>query len=300
VPELPEVETTRRGLEPHVVGRQLVDWTVRERALRWPVELPAVLRGERLSALERRAKYLLFRFAPGRLMIHLGMSGSLRILPAGTPPLRHDHVDLCFAPDRLVRLNDPRRFGSVLWWPADTAEHVRLAGLGVEPLAADFSGRYLWTRARGRRVAVKSFIMDGAIVVGVGKIYAAEALFLAGIRPTVAAGRVSRAAFDALAAAIRSVLTRALADGGTTLRDFVGSDGRPGYFRTRLNVYGRGGEPCRLCATPLASGKLGQRATVYCPSCQRRHGFRGADLASFRARNTGLARQQRARDEEER
>ena len=268
MPELPEVETTRRGLESRVVGRTLRSWAVRNPALRWPVEIPPHLQGRKLVALSRRAKYLLFEFPQDTLILHLGMSGSLRLAPPDAEPGKHDHVDLNFTGGHTVRFNDPRRFGSVLWWAHGTPEHRLLAHLGIEPLAGELTGAYLKSRARGRKVAVKNFIMDSRIVVGVGNIYAVEALFLAGIRPTVAAGRVTRKAYDALAAAIRKVLLRSLREGGTTLRDFVGSDGRPGYFKQRLNVYDRGGEPCRRCGAILVSRRVGGRGTVYCRRCQ--------------------------------
>lgn len=268
MPELPEVETTRRGLENRIVGRTLSSWAVRNAALRWPVEIPAHLRGKKLIALSRRAKYLLFEFPDDTLLLHLGMSGSLRLTPPKLPPGKHDHVDLNFSGGRTLRFNDPRRFGSLLWWAGGTPEHPLLAHLGVEPLTRHLTGAYLKERARGRKVAVKNFIMDSHIVVGVGNIYAVEALFLAGIRPTLAAGRVTRKAYEALAAAIKRVLRQSLREGGTTLRDFVGGDGRPGYFKQRLNVYGRGGEPCRRCGAALVNRRIGGRSTVFCRYCQ--------------------------------
>ena len=268
MPELPEVETTRRGLEGHVVGRTLRSWTVRNAALRWPVEIPPHLQGERLIVLRRRAKYLLFDFPQDTLILHLGMSGSLRLVRLDAAPSKHDHVDLNFSGERTVRLNDPRRFGCLLWWARGGPEHRLLAHLGIEPLTNDLTGAYLKAKARGRKVAVKNFIMDSRIVVGVGNIYAVESLYLAGIRPTVAAGRVTRKAYDALAGAIKRVLQRSLREGGTTLRDFVASDGRPGYFKQQLNVYGRGGEPCRRCGAALVNRRIGGRSTVFCRNCQ--------------------------------
>jgi len=285
VPELPEVETTRRGLAPLLTGRQIVAWTVRNPNLRWPVELPPHLRGMRIEGVARRAKYLLVELAPdattvptvqpGALIMHLGMSGSLRVLPAATEPLTHDHVDIELSGGLLLRLNDPRRFGSVHWQPAPAQDHWLLQRLGPEPLSAEFSGPYLKARARGRRVAVKNFIMDSHVVVGVGNIYANEALFLAGIRPTARAGRVTGLGYERLAAAIRRVLGRAIDMGGTTLRDFVNQDGNPGYFKQSLNVYGRDGLPCPHCATPLKGIRTGQRATVFCPKCQNAQSFSG-------------------------
>lgn len=274
MPELPEVETTRRGIEPWVLNQPLLDWTVRNAALRWPVEIPEILRGVTIDVVERRAKYLLLRTRVGTLIVHLGMSGSLCVLPQGTPPRKHDHVDLTFAGDKLLRLNDPRRFGCVLFQPGDNPHlHWLLQDLGVEPLGNEFSGQYLHRLSRKRKVAVKNFIMDAKNVVGVGNIYAAEALFMAGIRPATAAGRISLAVYESLATAIREVLARAIREGGTTLRDFVGSDGQPGYFKQRLNVYGRQEKPCRICQTPLKLQILGQRSTVYCPKCQSPQGF---------------------------
>ncbi len=274
MPELPEVETTRRGIEPWLLAQTITGVTTRNPHLRWPVEIPDTLIGETFTAVSRRAKYLLLTTQSGTLIVHLGMSGSLRILPVGTPPLKHDHVDVCLSNGKLLRLNDPRRFGSVLFQPGDDAQsHWLLKDLGVEPLGNLFSGQYLHKRSRKRKVAVKNFIMDAKNVVGVGNIYAAEALFLAGIRPATAAGRIPLRAYDNLASAIRLVLDRSVRQGGTTLRDFVGSDGNPGYFRQQLNVYGRQNKPCRVCAKPLKLQILGQRSTVYCTNCQTSQGF---------------------------
>lgn len=271
MPELPEVETTRSGLAPHLEGRRVRAVLVRESRLRWPVpdDLSQSLTGARLERLTRRAKYLLFSFERGALLAHLGMSGSLRLVAPQVPWLTHDHVEIDFEGAPRLRLNDPRRFGSLHWIEGDPGAHFLLAGLGPEPLESGFDGAWLHARSRGRRVPVKSFIMDAKVVVGVGNIYAAEALYRAGIRPSRAAGRISLARYEALADAIRAVLGEAVAMGGTTLRDFVGSDGRPGYFRQSLDAYGRGGEPCRRCGTELRASRLGQRATVYCPACQR-------------------------------
>jgi formamidopyrimidine-DNA glycosylase len=274
MPELPEVETTRRGIEPWVLNQPLESWIIRNAALRWPVEIAKELRGATLHAVQRRAKYLLLRFSPGTLILHLGMSGSLRVLTPDTPPLKHDHVDLAFGSERILRLNDPRRFGSLLFQPGgDPFQHWLLKDLGVEPLGNEFSGHYLHERSRNRKVAVKNFIMDAKVVVGVGNIYAAEALFMARIRPGTGAGRLPLHAYDSLAGAIKTVLARSVREGGTTLRDFVGSDGNPGYFKQHLNVYGRQDQPCRECATALKLQILGQRSTVYCPKCQTSQGF---------------------------
>jgi len=275
MPELPEVETTRRGIEPWLTDQTITGWTVRNPRLRWPVDIPQALRGETIQAVRRRGKYLLLCCAPGTLILHLGMSGSLRILDAGAVPLTHDHVDILLSNHKILRLNDPRRFGCVLYQPGDDPyQHPLLSSLGPEPLGNAFTGAYLHRLSRKRKVAVKNFIMDAKVVVGVGNIYAAEALFLAGIRPATGAGRIPLAAYDRIAGAVRQVLNKAVAQGGTTLRDFVGSDGQPGYFRQQLNVYGRQGEPCRVCGTRLKLQILGQRSSVYCPICQTSQGFR--------------------------
>ncbi len=269
MPELPEVETTRRGIEPHIVDKTVSEVLVRESRLRWPVpaDLDAVLTGQRFRGARRRAKYLLLDTPRGSLMVHLGMSGSLRLMPVDAPALFHDHIDIVLNDGQCLRYNDPRRFGSFHWLTSDS--HPLLDHLGPEPLSDGFSGRYLHTLARRRKVPVKQFVMDGKVVVGVGNIYANEALFMAGIRPDRAAGRVSEARYEALAEAIKQVLSGAIEQGGTTLRDFVGGDGKPGYFAQQLRVYGRGGLPCRRCAEPLIEIRQGGRATVYCRGCQR-------------------------------
>jgi formamidopyrimidine-DNA glycosylase len=271
VPELPEVETTRRGITPHLVGRTIEQVIVRERRLRWPVPraLDRGLTGARVTAVERRAKYLLVRTKRGTAIVHLGMSGSLRVLPADFPPFAHDHLDLLLDDGQLLRFTDPRRFGCWLWTREDPLRHALLAGLGPEPLDGAFNGQMLYERSRGRRGAVKSFIMDGHIVVGVGNIYASESLYRAGIHPARPAGRISRQRYDALATAIRAVLTYAISEGGTTLRDYTQSDGNPGYFALKLDVYDRAGEACRRCAGPVRSRVIGQRSSYYCPACQR-------------------------------
>lgn len=273
MPELPEVETTRRGIEPGVVGHTLTDFTVHNPSLRWPVDLPAALRGMRVQSLYRRAKYIIVETTAGSVILHLGMSGSLRWVQSDEPRLTHDHVEFVFD-GRVLRFNDPRRFGCVLYVEGDVHEHALLRNLGVEPLENEFNGEYLFALSRRRKVAVKNFIMDGKIVVGVGNIYAAESLFMAGIRPGIAAHRVTRSGYEMLSAAIRQVLADAVRQGGTTLRDFVGSDGKPGYFKQQLYVYGRDGEPCRVCGQMLKLKTLGQRSTVFCTQCQRASGFR--------------------------
>ena len=284
MPELPEVETTLRGIEAAIDGRCLIDWEIRNAALRWPVELPDALRQQRITGLRRRAKYLLLETAPlatppldiptGALIVHLGMSGSLRVVDDSVAPRKHDHVDLRFDSGSILRLHDPRRFGSLHYCPAPVESHFLLRNLGVEPLSSAFDGAHLKRLAKGRRAPIKNFIMDARIVVGVGNIYANEALFLAGIRPTQAAGKLSLPACEALAGAIRDVLASAIQMGGTTLRDYVGGNGETGYFKQSLNVYGREGETCNLCDTALVSLRLGQRATVYCPKCQHSRGFK--------------------------
>lgn len=271
MPELPEVETSRRGIMPWIVDQQVTRVVVRDRRLRWPVptDLEKKLTGQRVHAVERRAKYLLFHTNAGTALMHLGMSGSLRIIDPAEPPAKHDHVDIQLGNGKALRFRDPRRFGSLLWADDDVMTHPLLSRLGPEPLGVTFDGDYLWRRARGRSVTIKQFIMNAEIVVGVGNIYASEALFEAGIHPLRQARRVSRVRMEQLAAAIRAVLERALAAGGTTLRDFHGGDGEPGYFRQQLNVYDRLDEPCRVCAKPVSARVLGQRSTYYCTHCQR-------------------------------
>jgi formamidopyrimidine-DNA glycosylase len=269
MPELPEVETTRRGVEPHCLARMVSEVIVRETRLRWPVpkQLRSSLRGRAIKSVERRAKYLLFHTDAGTLIVHLGMSGSLRIVDPEALPGRHDHVDVLFAGGACMRYHDPRRFGCFLW-SAQGEIHPLLQNLGPEPLSCEFDGQHLYNLARRRKVSVKSLIMDGKVVVGVGNIYANEALFLAGIRPDRAAGRISLARYQRLAETIKQVLTTAIEHGGTTLRDFVGGDGRPGYFAQQLLVYGRDGQPCKACGTALRGQRLGQRSSVYCVTCQ--------------------------------
>ena len=263
------METTRRGLAAATRGRKLVRAVVRDPRLRWPVRLPRAIRGQRLGAVGRRAKYLLLPLESGGLIIHLGMSGHLSVVSARAPPGKHDHVDLVLDDGRALRLTDPRRFGSVHWQPHPLHAHWLLRDLGPEPLSEAFTGAYLAARARGRRVPVKALIMDAKVVVGVGNIYANEALFLAGIRPRVAARRLAKVRLETLAGAVKSTLVRAIDSGGTTLRDFAGADGRPGYFVHELAVYGRGGAPCRRCGATLRDVRFAGRATVYCPVCQR-------------------------------
>jgi formamidopyrimidine-DNA glycosylase len=272
MPELPEVETTRRGIAASLAGRRIVSVVVRERRLRWPLPrgFERSLEGRRISSVRRRAKYLLIDTDGGTLIAHLGMSGSLRVLDAGTAAVGHDHVDLVLDSGRCLRFNDPRRFGCLQWVEGDPGDHPLLARLGPEPLDDGFDGDTLWRAARGRRVAIKPFIMNAQVVVGVGNIYASEALFGAGIRPGTQARRVSRERMAALAKSIREVLSEAIKVGGTTLRDYVNPDGMPGYFRQKLFVYERAGEPCRKCRMPIRHVVMGQRSTYYCPVCQTR------------------------------
>lgn len=269
MPELPEVETTRRGILPHVKGRRVEQVTVRQPSLRWPVSDEIYhLAGQTLDDVTRRGKYLLLRFSRGVALVHLGMSGSLRVLTSPQPPRLHDHVDVAFAGGITLRYHDPRRFGAWLWCNGPVELHPLLVSLGPEPLEAGFSGEYLFAASRGRKAPVKTFLMDSHVVVGVGNIYANEALFMAGILPSRAAGRVSLERYQRLAEAVREVLAFSITQGGTTLRDFVGGDGKPGYFQQTLRVYGRAGEPCRVCGESLREARLGQRATVFCKFCQ--------------------------------
>jgi formamidopyrimidine-DNA glycosylase len=271
VPELPEVETTRRGIEPHVTGRRIVAMQVYQHQLRWPVArtLAAAATGQRIEAVGRRAKYLLLRLTHGTLMLHLGMSGSLRVLAHDTPRIAHDHVDIRLDNGKLLRFNDPRRFGCLKLVAGELEDEPLLKHLAPEPLEPGFDGEYLFRITRRRRVAIKQLVMNGRLVTGVGNIYASEALFRAGIRPKRAARGLSRAECAKLAAAIRAVLTMAIRFGGTTLRDYVGAEGAPGYFKRKLYVYERAGEPCRKCGTPIRHLTQGQRSTYYCPSCQQ-------------------------------
>lgn len=270
MPELPEVETTRRGLAPHLEGRRIHGVIARRANLRWPIptDLHELLAGQPVLAVRRRAKYLLIDVPTGSVIVHLGMSGSLRVLPGDTPLRAHDHVDLCLDNGQVLRLNDPRRFGAVLWQPAGTT-HELLAGLGPEPLSDAFDGDYLYQRSRGRKAAVKALVMDQAVVVGVGNIYAAESLYLAGISPLRPAGSISRERYRRLGEWIKQVLDYSITRGGTTLRDFISPDGLPGYFEQELHVYGREGEPCKGCGRALKHATIAQRATVWCGHCQR-------------------------------
>jgi formamidopyrimidine-DNA glycosylase len=270
MPELPEVETIRRGIAPHIEGRTISSVVIRERRLRWPITpgLKQKLCGNRVARLYRRGKYLLLTMPGGVLLIHLGMSGRLRILPELLTPEKHDHVDIIFAGGPVLRYTDPRRFGCMLWVTRDPLKHSLLAGLGPEPLEKAFDGQYLFDVSRGKKLPVKSLVMDSHIVVGVGNIYANEALFLAAISPLTPAGSLTRKGATKLAKAIKKVLKMALKSGGTTLKDFVSAEGKPGYFQQQLSVYGRGGLPCVICGTTLTESRMASRSTVYCVVCQ--------------------------------
>lgn len=271
MPELPEVETTKRGIAPHIEGRTVCRVIIRQPQLRWPVpqELPSWIEGNRIVRVERRGKYLLLRFNHGTAIWHLGMSGSLRIANPRTEPGKHDHVEWTFGDDLALRYNDPRRFGCLLWTSQPPEQHKLLCALGPEPLTDAFDGTYLYQKSRECNQAVKTWLMNSKIVVGVGNIYANEALYASGIHPLKLATRLTRPKCHILAEHVKRILSSAIERGGTTLRDFVGGDGKPGYFAQQLNVYGRGGEPCNGCAKPLTEKRLGQRTTVYCIACQR-------------------------------
>jgi formamidopyrimidine-DNA glycosylase len=277
MPELPEVEVTRRGVAPYLEGRVVEQVVLRRTGLRWPFpeRLGELLAGRRILHTGRRGKYLLVGFAHGTLIIHLGMSGHLRVLPPGIAPKTHDHFDLVVASpegSQVLRLHDPRRFGAVLWHSVDDGEleeHILLRGLGVEPLEDKFSGALLHRATRKRSAPVKQVLLAGDIVVGVGNIYACESLFRAGINPKTPASRISRARYDRLAEAIREILAAAIVQGGSTLRDFIGVNGQSGYFQQTYLVYDRAGVPCRNCGAPVRQIKQGQRSTFYCVNCQR-------------------------------
>lgn len=271
MPELPEVETTARGIRPSLCGKQVRRVVVRRRKLRWPIptRLARVLPGQRIHSVNRRGKYLLFQAETGTMIIHLGMSGHLRMVRSAMPPGPHDRFDLLMSGGLCLRLTDPRCFGCVLWTEAAPGEHRLLARLGPEPLGPQFSGHYLFEVSRRRRVPVKNLLMDGRIVVGIGNIYANESLYHSGIHPGRASGRISRPRYDRLADSVRHVLTRAIEAGGTTLQDYVSASGKRGYFNTCLQVYDRAGQPCQHCHRPIRKSVLGGRSTYYCPGCQR-------------------------------
>lgn len=274
MPELPEVETTKNGIAPYLAHATIAKLTVRRRDLRWPIpkNLEHTLKGVQVNGITRRGKYLLIATPKGTLIAHLGMSGSLRVIPKGEQNKhalkKHDHYDILTEDGHIIRYHDPRRFGFLLWTTEDPNQHPRIAVLGPEPLSDAFTAEYLHKASRKRTATVKSFIMDSHIVVGVGNIYASESLFGAGIRPTAQAGKISLARYEKLVECIKTVLARAIKQGGTTLKDFVNSNGEPGYFAQQLNVYGREGEPCRRCSGVIKQKTIGQRASFYCPKCQ--------------------------------
>jgi len=270
MPELPEVETTRRGIEPHINHRTINDIVIRNHALRWPVpkQLRKKIRKQKIQSVDRRGKYLLLRLETGTVIIHLGMSGSLRICTTETPAEKHDHVDFVFDNNKTLRLRDPRKFGAVLWTAKDPAQHKLLCSLGPEPLEDSFNGQYLFEQTRKRTASTKSLIMNSHIVVGVGNIYACESLYIAGINPKRKAGSLSLVRCEKLVSAIKHVLAESITQGGTTLRDFIRENGEPGYFAQKLFVYGRAGEPCAKCGRPVKQIKQQQRSTFYCTRCQ--------------------------------
>jgi formamidopyrimidine-DNA glycosylase len=269
MPELPEVETTRRGLEPHIIGKRIQSVLLRRDTLRWPIPFDIVekLPGQKILGIERRAKYLLMHTAAGSALWHLGMSGSMRVLKASAAAGKHDHVDVVLSGQKIIRFTDPRRFGCLLW-QAPHEIHPLLQKLGPEPLSSAFTGDYLFRKSRGKSLAVKSFLMDQAVVVGVGNIYAAESLFRAGISPLREAGSLSKARYEKLAEAAKEILAYAIERGGTTLRDFINPDSEPGYFEQELDVYGREGEPCKQCGRALRDSRLNNRAGAWCGFCQ--------------------------------
>jgi len=270
MPELPEVETACRGIAPHIVGQRVERVTVRDPRLRWPVPraLMNELPGQTIRSVTRRAKYLLLSTDSGTAILHLGMSGSVRVVPDDTPPAKHDHVDIVMDNGRCLRLRDPRRFGALLWTRADPLCHPLLKDLGPEPLGASFTGDYLFRVSRGRRIVLRDLLLNSHVVAGVGNIYANEALFVAGLRPQRRAGRTTRAQCAAIVAAVRRTLLRAIRAGGTTIRDFQNADGLPGYFQQTLRVYDRKGDRCRRCGSGIKGLRIGQRSAFYCPHCQ--------------------------------
>lgn len=271
MPELPEVETTKRGVVDHISQQRITQVNIDQPQLRWPItpNLAQILSGASLITIKRRAKYLLFVFEHGTLIIHLGMSGSLRLTDAKSPRKKHDHVEIIFENGVVLRYHDPRRFGAILWTENNPLEHALLKHLGPEPLSADFNDNYLLSKAHNRRVDIKQLIMNAKVVVGVGNIYATESLFIAGIKPTRAAHTIKKSEALKLVDALKKVLANAIESGGTTLRDFVNGDGKPGYFKQELLVYGRKDLPCIICKTPLNNTRINNRATVYCTQCQR-------------------------------
>ncbi|NOQ64714.1 MAG: bifunctional DNA-formamidopyrimidine glycosylase/DNA-(apurinic or apyrimidinic site) lyase [Methyloprofundus sp.] len=270
MPELPEVETTLRGITPHIKNQRVTQVIIRHPKLRWPIptELPQLLEQQNLNSLSRRAKYLLLHFDSGTLLIHLGMSGSLRVIETGSAVAKHDHFELAFAHNKSIRLTDPRRFGAVLWLGKSPEQHPLLSKLGPEPLSDELTGDYLYQKSKDKKVSIKQFLMNQEIVTGVGNIYCTEVLYHVGISPIRAAGNISLKRYQLLSSQIKQTLSLAIEQGGTTLRDFVGSDGKPGYFKQELSAYGRAGLPCENCQQRLSEIKQAQRTTVYCKHCQ--------------------------------
>lgn len=272
MPELPEVETSRRGIEPHIVNKKVKDVIIRQHQLRWPIprSLPQKITSRKLLHVGRRGKYLLLAFdGDNTVIIHLGMSGSLRICTAATAAGKHDHIDFVFSNRKILRLTDPRKFGCVLWTDQPVEQHKLLSKLGPEPLSDEFDGEHLYSQSRKRSCSIKSLIMNSRIVVGVGNIYASEALFMAGINPKRKAGSLTKPRCQRLATAIKKILESAIKQGGTTLRDFTREDGQPGYFAQKLNVYGRAGEPCPECGKAIKQITQQNRSTFYCGHCQK-------------------------------
>lgn len=271
MPELPEVETSRRGIEPHLHNRTITGITIRQHKLRWPIpkNLPALAEGQKIREVCRRAKYIYLKLDNGSIIIHLGMSGSLRICTSKTPPEKHDHIDITVSNNKILRLRDPRKFGCVLWTADDINQHKLIRSLGPEPLDDVFTAEHLHNKAKKRSCSIKSFIMNSHVVVGVGNIYASESLFKAGINPKRKAGSVSLARYERLVEAIKSTLRDSIEQGGTTLKDFTSEDGQPGYFAQKLQVYGRAGEACTVCDNPIKQITQQARSTFYCSKCQR-------------------------------
>lgn len=272
MPELPEVETTLKGIQPYIENQRIKNLVVRHYGLRWPIQknISQILKNKVILKITRRAKYLLFQVDSGVIILHLGMSGSLRLLTKEVPPKKHDHVDIVLSNNMILRFTDPRRFGALLWADQDPALHPLLKNLGPEPFDRKFSGAYLWQVSRKRNAPIKALVMNNKIVVGVGNIYATEALFLSEIHPEMPANQLSKMQCQKLVAVIKQVLRKAIKAGGTTLKDFVNSDGKPGYFTQYLKVYGRAGMLCVRCHDTLKSLRVGQRSTVYCPTCQKK------------------------------
>lgn len=271
MPELPEVEVTKQGVSPYLIDNTVTDLIIRNPSLRWPVpDIAKQIIGQTIRAVRRRAKYLLIDTDAGTTIVHLGMSGSLRILPINSPVEKHDHIDLVLASGKILRYNDPRRFGAWLWNELPEQAHPLLAKLGPEPLESAFNSSYLLSALANKKKAIKLCLMDNHIVVGVGNIYANEALFAAGIHPQAEAGKVDAERISILVAEVKQILARAIKQGGTTLKDFTNAEGKPGYFAQKLHVYGRGGDTCTHCGQLLSEIRLGQRATVFCSICQQR------------------------------